>query len=191
MYPNFLQDIQRMNERYQLAPIPANIEAIRQRLVQFQDILEKECAEIVDIQGTADTPAVNFARTPGDALIGTCEGYQLLEVVTQLADLLGDIIVYCASEAMRWGIPLPMVMQLIMASNTSKLGADGKPIINPTNGKFEKGPNYWAPEEWIQQVLLGNHELINMRMDEHGVFARPTLVEPPPQEAANDKENQA
>ncbi len=31
-------------------------------------------------------------------------------------------------------------------SNMSKLGADGKPIRRPEDGKVMKGPNYFAPE---------------------------------------------
>lgn len=31
-------------------------------------------------------------------------------------------------------------------SNMSKLGADGKPIIRPEDGKILKGPDYFAPD---------------------------------------------
>ena len=49
------------------------------------------------------------------------------DVLADMSDWLGDIVVYCASEARRWGLPLSDVLNVIMESNFSKLGADGKP----------------------------------------------------------------
>jgi len=69
-----------------------------------------------------------------------------------LADLLGDVMVYCRSEALKYGLPLEAVLDVIMDSNESKLGADGKPIYDG-NGKFLKGPNYWKPEPKIKALL--------------------------------------
>lgn len=74
-------------------------------------------------------------------------------VLTYIADLLCDIIVYCASECRKYGIPPSAVLQIIMASNESKLGADGQPIIEEETGKFLKGPNYWKPEPLILALL--------------------------------------
>ncbi|OXI16110.1 pyrophosphatase [Burkholderia sp. AU15512] len=75
-----------------------------------------------------------------------------LDVLVAMADLLGDVIVYCRSEALKYGIPLEEVLSIIMDSNESKLGADGKPIYDD-NGKFLKGPNYWKPEPKIRELL--------------------------------------
>lgn len=148
MYSAFETEINQMNQRYKLAQIPiSSWVEVTNRLKQFQDILDKECAEIVDIQVLADKADDSSWGNPGEG------GLLPLQVVTALADLLGDIIVYCTSESQRWGIPLAPVLQIIMASNTSKLGADGQPIINPENGKFEKGPNYWKPEPLIEWLL--------------------------------------
>ena len=74
------------------------------------------------------------------------------ELATAIADVLGDIIVYCRSEALKYGLPLEDVLDIIMDSNESKLGADGKPIYD-ANGKFLKGPNYWKPEPKIKALL--------------------------------------
>jgi len=68
------------------------------------------------------------------------------------ADLLGDVIVYCRSEALKYGLPLEAVLDIIMDSNESKLGADGKPIYD-ANGKFLKGPGYWKPDPKIKSLL--------------------------------------
>lgn len=77
-----------------------------------------------------------------------------IDVKVAIADLLGDVIVYCRSEALKYGLPLEEVLDIIMDSNESKLGADGKPIYDE-NGKFLKGPNYWRPEPKIKSLLLG------------------------------------
>ncbi|CAB5515132.1 hypothetical protein LMG26857_04196 [Achromobacter anxifer] len=69
-----------------------------------------------------------------------------------VADLLGDVIVYCRSEALKYGIPLEEVLAIIMDSNENRLGADGKPIYDE-NGKFLKGSNYWKPEPKIKELL--------------------------------------
>lgn len=90
-----------------------------------------------------------------DEIIGSVEaGAPSLETAVAIADLLGDIIVYCRSEALKYGIPLETVLDIIMDSNESKLGADGNPIYD-ANGKFLKGPNYWKPEPKIRHLLEG------------------------------------
>ncbi len=73
--------------------------------------------------------------------------------MVSLSDLLADVVVYCYSEARRWGIPLDEVLSIVMDSNESKLGADGRPIKD-ARGKFLKGPNYWSPEKHISLLLM-------------------------------------
>lgn len=69
-----------------------------------------------------------------------------------IADLLGGVIVYCRSEALKYGLPLEEVTDIIIDSNESKLGDDVNPIYD-ANGKFLKGPNYWKPEPKIRELL--------------------------------------
>lgn len=103
-----------------------------------------------------------FARTMfdevsevDDIIFGIDQGdISDIDALTSIADWLGDMTVYCRSEAMKYGIPLEHVIDIIMDSNESKLGADGKPI-HDENGKFLKGPNYWKPEPKIKKLLLG------------------------------------
>ena len=133
----FAQRIAAMNAMYKLpahdAPVvPADV---AERLVKFKATLMDEVHEIDDI-----VAAVQRDADPA-------------EVAVAIADLLGDIIVYCRSEALKYGIPLEDVLDIIMDSNESKLGADGKPIYD-ANGKFLKGPNYWKPEPKIRELLM-------------------------------------
>ena len=136
----FSEDIKRFNAMYAL---PANEQPtleigvpVAERLRAFKSILGEELDEIDDIVAAAENKA------------------PALEVLTMLADLLGDIQVYCASEMRKFGLPQDEVLSIIMQSNFSKLGADGKPIYDE-RGKVQKGPGYWKPEPKIQDMLAG------------------------------------
>ena len=136
MTRQFPERIAAMNAMYRLAAhktptIPLDV---ADRLTKFKTTLMDEVAEINDIVAMAKS--------------GTSE----LDVAVAIADLLGDIIVYCRSEALKYGLPLEDVLNVIMDSNESKLGTDGNPIYDQ-NGKFLKGPNYWKPEPKIRQLL--------------------------------------
>ena len=136
MKKSFAQRIAAMNAMYKLpahaAPaLPANV---TDRLVKFKATLLDEVHEIDDI--------VQLANNGGSAA----------DIAVALADLLGDIMVYCRSEALKYGLPLEEVLDIIMDSNESKLGADGNPIYD-ANGKFLKGPGYWKPEPKIRALL--------------------------------------
>jgi predicted HAD superfamily Cof-like phosphohydrolase len=132
----FKQRIAAMNAMYKLpaADSPTLPVDVADRLVKFKATLLDEVHEIDEIVSAAKNSAA-----PED-------------IVVAIADLLGDIIVYCRSEALKYGIPLEEVLDIIMDSNESKLGADGKPIYD-ANGKFLKGPSYWQPEAKIKALL--------------------------------------
>lgn len=138
MPSQFAQDIQKFNGIYKL-PVSAvptldvGVPAV-QRLESFKDILREELDEIDEI--------VDDLK----------QGAPQLQVLTKLADLLGDIQVYCASEMAKFGLPLDAVLSIIMKSNFSKLGDDGEPIYDE-RGKVQKGPNYWKPEPKISALL--------------------------------------
>jgi predicted HAD superfamily Cof-like phosphohydrolase len=132
----FHERIARMNAMYKL---PANSQPtlpsnVADRLVRFKATLLDEVHEIDDISAMV------------------AKGADPAEVLVAIADLLGDVMVYCRSEALKYGLPLEEVLQVIMDSNESKLGADGKPIYD-ANVKFLKGPNYWKPEPRIRELL--------------------------------------
>lgn len=125
-----------MNAMYKLPANerPALPDDVADRLVKFKATLLDEVHEIDEIVALAN------------------KGGAAIDVAVAVADLLGDIVVYCRSEALKYGLPLEEVLDVIMDSNESKLGADGKPIYD-ANGKFLKGPNYWKPEPRIKALL--------------------------------------
>lgn len=74
------------------------------------------------------------------------------EILADIADWLGDIQIYCASEMAKFGIPINETLRIIMQSNFSKLQADGT-VKYDENGKVEKGPGYWKPEPLLKDML--------------------------------------
>ncbi|MBY0572063.1 MAG: pyrophosphatase [Undibacterium sp.] len=135
---NFSEDIKKFNGIYKLpvSAVPTLDVGVpaAERMAAFKAILMEEVHEMDEI-----IAAQNAGAEP-------------LQVLTMLADLLGDIQVYCASEMAKFGLPLDQVLAVIMQSNFSKLGADGLPIYDE-RGKVLKGPNYWKPEPKIQALL--------------------------------------
>jgi len=136
MKKTFEQRIAAMNAMYKLPAndrpsLPADVV---DRLTKFKATLLDEVHEIDEI--------VQLSKSGGAAI----------DIAVAMADLLGDIMVYCRSEALKYGLPLEDVLDIIMDSNESKLGADGKPIYD-ANGKFLKGPDYWKPEPKIKALL--------------------------------------
>lgn len=134
----FSSDIEKFNGIYKLPvnAVPTLVVGVpaAERMASFKNILMEEVHEMDEI-----IAAQNAGKDP-------------IEVLTMLADLLGDIQVYCASEMAKFGLPLDQVLAIIMQSNFSKLGADGLPIYDE-RGKVMKGPNYWKPEPKIQAML--------------------------------------
>jgi predicted HAD superfamily Cof-like phosphohydrolase len=135
----FLENIDKFHDMCGLPkpniPTLYKVGGVQKRLKDFQKVIQNEINEGLDI----------FDKTlDGDT--------REIEILTELADWFGDIIVYCTSEARRYGIPIDKVLEVIMQSNFSKLAADDTPII--FEGKVQKGPNYWKPEPKIKEVLM-------------------------------------
>lgn len=129
---SFTQRILRMNKMYDLPVHDSPTDLGLARVLAFQETIDEEIGELDEVASLNSLP---------------------IERLTGLADLLADVVVYCYSEAQRWGIPLDSVLEIVMDSNESKLGADGQPI-HDAKGKFLKGPNYWPPEDKIRNLLL-------------------------------------
>lgn len=130
-----------MNAMYKLPAndMPSLPSDVQDRLTKFKATLLDEVHEIDEI--------VQLAQNGGSHA----------DIAVAIADLLGDITVYCRSEALKYGLPLEEVLDVIMDSNESKLDENGNPIYD-SNGKFLKGPNYWKPESKIKALL-----------EEHGI----------------------
>ena len=118
-----------------------------------------------------DVPTLSAVRDPDGRIRGFIktvedelkEGFDILEkyeaggsdleMLTDLADWYGDIVVYALSEAAKWGIPIEKVLQAIMESNFSKKQADGS-TLKDANGKVVKGPNFQPPEPAIYLAII-------------------------------------
>ena len=108
----------------------------------FQSIIAEEVEEAGDI----------FRMYKNVKYSKNLSSEERLEILTAVSDWLGDIVVYCFTQAQSWGLPMEEILDVIMESNFSKLDKDGNPIYDE-RGKVLKGPNYWQPEPKIKEIL--------------------------------------
>lgn len=121
---------------YYVVPDPATTAQaqVLKRITAFRHTLDNELIE-------------------GDSILKNIEaGVEPVDILVELADWLGDIVIYCISEMRKHGLDPNMILGIIMASNMSKLGLDGLPIYDE-HGKVLKGPNYWKPEPMLKQYI--------------------------------------
>lgn len=139
----FNNQIKQFNKMYNLpvpqVPVISRIEFpdrldLIDRLAKFKLIMLEELDEVHDLQ-------VSINR-----------GANEIDILTELADWLGDLQIYCASELTKFGLDNDIVLGIIMDSNMSKLGEDGKPITDE-RGKVMKGPGYWKPEPILKTYI--------------------------------------
>lgn len=139
----FNNQIKQFNKMYNLpvpqVPVISRIEFpdrldLIDRLAKFKLIMLEELDEVHDLQ-------VSINR-----------GANEIDILTELADWLGDLQIYCASELTKFGLDNDIVLGIIMDSNMSKLGEDGKPITDD-RGKVMKGPGYWKPEPRLKSYI--------------------------------------
>lgn len=76
--------------------------------------------------------------------------------IVAVADALGDLDYVVNGAAIAYGINLPAITEEVHASNMSKLGSDGQPILDPGTNKVVKGPNYREPD--IAGVLVAQEQ---------------------------------
>ena len=97
----FAERIAAMNAMYKLPAHdrPQLPPDVADRLVKFKATLMDEVHEIDEI--------VKLAK----------DGAEPVDIAVAIADLLGDIMVYCRSEALKYGLPLEQVLDVIMDSN--------------------------------------------------------------------------
>lgn len=163
----FSEQIHNFNTMYKLNhEQPMTLKEAGTRLPKFADILNEELNEV-----EALITLQNAAATDEDAAYNDEEALKIVEKIRKdfpnatmeqvfkvaLADWLGDIIVYCASEAARYGLDIDEVLSAIMESNFSKLGEDGKPIYD-ARGKVCKGPHYVPPESNLYKLMYRTNE---------------------------------
>lgn len=108
-------------------------------------LIMEEVAELWD--ALYGTRAGEVIRTATEEALTLDDGARDL---VETADALGDIDYVLAGTALVFGIPHADVVAEIHASNMSKAGSDGKPVLRE-DGKILKGPNFFRPN--IADVL--------------------------------------
>ena len=114
----------------------------------------------------ANTPELRFdlMAEENEEYLQAC----IIDDKVEIADALGDMLYILCGTIINHGMEdkIEEVFKEIHRSNMSKLGQDGKPMINGFNifndnkpmGKVLKGPNYSEPN--IQGVLDGTYKPI-------------------------------
>lgn len=136
-----------------IAPFPSVQhlgEAVEDRLRKFKKTLLDEVEEVEDI-----LKKMLYARLQNSR--GEQAEYSEEDLLTDIADWLCDMQIYCASEMAKFGLPITEVLRIIMNSNFSKLDANGNPIYDE-HGKVLKGPGYWKPEPMLKDLIIDLRE---------------------------------
>jgi hypothetical protein len=128
------------------------------RLTKFQKTLVDEVSEF-DVADEGKLSIKNKLQAYKEMYETNSTPYEIesarQDCLTDIADWLSDVIVYCRSEAMKFGIPLEDTLDAVMGSNFTKLPSDGVPIYD-SNGKFLKDlSNFIPPEPAIKTILFG------------------------------------
>jgi NTP pyrophosphatase (non-canonical NTP hydrolase) len=71
----------------------------------------------------------------------------------RVAKELADLVYVAYGTALSFGIDLDRALALVHASNMSKLGPDGKPVLRE-DGKVLKGPGYFEPD--MRSAVMGD-----------------------------------
>ena len=164
---DFVSDLTRFNGMYRMQISASPTLRIGEtgpykRLIDFKKILHAELNEIDEIiehVGRLEHGCNDYVDGTGQTQLCSSLG-----ALTQLADLLGDIQVFCGSEMLKFGIPQDEVLAIIMLSNFSKLFPDGAHFDD--DGKLVKGPDYWKPEPQISKALQNRWALNDSAIDE-------------------------
>lgn len=84
----------------------------------------------------------SLMKEENDEYLEACYNNSLVEI----ADALGDQLYILCGTILKHGMQhiIEDVFDEIQASNMSKLGADGKPVLRE-DGKILKGPGYFRP----------------------------------------------
>jgi len=123
--------------------------------MRFTDILS-HVAAFHDAFGTPNAARPHAQLSPAEVDLRYClmaeENDEYLDAaksgnVVEVADALGDQLYILAGTMLRHGMQdvIVKVFEEIQASNMSKLGQDGQPILRE-DGKILKGPNYFRPD---------------------------------------------
>ena len=85
----------------------------------------------------------NLMQEENEEYLEACDDNSLVEI----ADALGDQLYILCGTILRHGMQhiIEDVFDEIQASNMSKLGADGKPVLRE-DGKILKGPGFFRPD---------------------------------------------
>ena len=143
----FTSDVKTMNQLMQVPCNPVTSVPTEDRLTKFINILKEEVQEGYEVIEAIEV--FNSTEFKSDEARIAAHA----NILALLSDWLVDIQVYAESEMFRHGLSPDFSKDVVMASNFTKLGEDGKPVWRH-DGKFMKGPNFIPPEPALQELYV-------------------------------------
>jgi predicted HAD superfamily Cof-like phosphohydrolase len=137
------------------------------RLLRFRLLLEEvmEFGRAIGVAPLAGIPEEEFLEKLRSTMDAFTIDEGLAVDLVEAADALGDIDYVAQGANLVFGFPAIAVVAEIHRANMSKLGADGKPILDE-RGKVVKGPNYRKPDvaavlaEFAESLAIGEERKI-------------------------------
>lgn len=138
------------------SPAVPFVPTVTERERRLRLILEEflELVEAMGFQLTVDSsdPEHEWNGDVGERLIVEYIGGSHYDVV-ETADALGDLNVVVNGTSAEFGIPQEAVDYEIYCSNMTKLGPDGKPIINGVTEGYREGEDGYKPDAPVGKIL--------------------------------------
>jgi hypothetical protein len=133
------------------------------RIMSFDDFVPTTVAQTIKMAASAQRSVLlTHQHLWADAVDQKDEARQLEALKLLFAQLANHASTLAFTT---FQLPISSVLDIIMESNFSKLGADGQPIYD-ADFKVQKGPNYWKPEPKIKQLLVSHLKLSSERLAE-------------------------
>ena len=126
-----------------------------QKVYEWQEIFGRQGHIVADKPRLIDVDTAKFRKEfffeEAEEYLEAVETEDLVKTFDALLDLqfflYGTVAIHGLQDVWEDGL------KAVTASNFSKLGEDGKPVIREFDGKVTKGPNFSPPEAILEELL--------------------------------------
>ncbi len=134
----------------------------REEAILLLNLIEEEYLELVEalfpgayelwVSSIADTLGAEYDpfENAGESIAQELRMFPSLYVynpdIVEVADAVADLDVVVNGAGIRHGFDMQALSREVFRSNMTKLGADGRPVINAETGKIMKSPLFQEPD---------------------------------------------
>lgn len=125
----------------------------RDEAILLLNLVEEEYLELVEAlfpgayrEWLSDIKSDNGEDTVAQDLRQYPNVYSYTPDLVEVADAVADLDVVVNGAGIRHGFDMQALSREAFRSNMTKLGADGRPMINPETGKIMKSPLFQEPD---------------------------------------------